>query len=221
MLEKLRSMLGSVPAKTRSERVATFGLDGKPITRAVLLRGAALQDDAILLARRLGNTKAFAEESSLGEFAASCASTIALTVSYDALKKNERPMFFPNEPVPKYAPIVVAFGIFILQSIHAHAEAEGVHFDFQRAAAQTASLFFIDHPAEERVKCAKLGLEAFESVANVDLPNVQEWRDTFFKMVPLYLLQLAKGNQGGKRMDLDSLFAAKMENLLRSVGECL
>jgi len=209
-------MLGAGSSQTRSERVGTFDLGSKPITRALLLRGAQIQDETILLAKRLGSKRTFEEESSLSEFAASCASTVAITVSFDSLKKLDRRIFFPNEPVPKYAPMVVAFSLFVLESIYAHLSAEDVHFDFPKTAAETAGLFFIDHHVDERNKYAKQGLAAFESIRQVDLVNVKEWRDTFFKMVPVYLLQRTTTKQDLRQIDFGVQFASKLSALFKA-----
>ena len=218
MLQKLKSMLGAGTRQTRSERAAAIDLEGKPIAKALLLRAAEYQDDAILFAKRMGSKGAVAEEGSLNEFAASCAATFASKVTYDALKALGRPeAFLPYEPVPKYAPMVVAFSLFVLESICAHLKAEEIDLDFPNIAAQTAGLFFVGHPDAERIENAKRGISTFQSVAQVDASNVKEWHDGLFKIVPMYVLQWTTTKQDLKQIDFNELFAGKLAGLLKAI----
>jgi hypothetical protein len=218
MLQELKSMFSAGTTQTRSERAAAIDLEGKPIAKALLLRGAEYQDDAILFAKRMGSKRTVADEGSLNEFAASCAATVAAKVTYDALKALGRPdAFFPYEPVPNYAPMVVAFSLFVLESTCAHLKAEKVDLDFPTVAAQTAGLFFVSHPEAERIENAKRGIGAFQSVAQIDVPHVKEWRDTFFKIVPMYVLQWTTTKQDLKAIDFNELFASKLAGLLKAI----
>lgn len=218
MFQKLKAMFESEENQTRSKRAAAVDLEGKPITRALVLHAAEFQDELILFAKRMGIKRTIREESTLSDFAAGCASTIALKVTYDALKALGRPeAFFPYEPVPKYAPMVVAFSLFVLESMCAHLKAEGIELDFPKLAAETAGLFFVSHPDAERIENAKRGISAFQSVVQVDATNVKEWHDTFFKIVPMYLLQWTTTKQDLKQIDFNELFAGKLAGLLKAI----
>ena len=218
MLEGLKSMLGARKIQTRSERALAFNLEGKPIAKALLARAAEYQDEAIAFAKRMGSKKIPAEPASLSEFSASCATTISYKVTCDALKTLGRPeAFLPYDPVPKYAPMVVAFSLFILESICAHLKAEEIEIDFPRLAAQTAELFFVSHPETERIENIKLGISAFQSVTQVDASNVKDWHNTLFEAVPMYILQWSTTKQDLERIDFNELFASQLSSLLRTI----
>lgn len=218
MFQKLKAMFESKEDQSRSDRAAAFDLEGKPITRALVLHAAEFQDELFLFVKRMGIKQTIREESTLNEFTAGCASTIALKVTCDALKALGRPeAFFPNEPIPKYAPMVVAFSLFVLESICAHLKAESIELDFPKLVAETAGLFFVMHPDAERIENANRGISAFQSVVQVDARNVKEWHDTFFKIVPVYLLQWTTTKQDLKQIDFNELFADKLAGLIKAI----
>lgn len=217
MIEKLKFDFKAASEQTQMERVAAFDLEDKPITKALLLRAADYQDEAIRLARQLGNSQPIAQETSLGDLAAGCASSIANKVTIEALVALGRPVFFPHEPLPKYAPMVVAFGLFVAVSICSHLKAERIELELEKVASRTAGLFFVNHPDDERIEHAKRGIAAFQTIAESDASNVQEWQETLSKLVPMYLLQWTMSKDELKKIDFIKPFASQLASLLKVI----
>lgn len=218
MLNRLKSLFGGQKTVTRVERANSFGLSDKPFTRALVLRAAQYQDDTIHDLENMGGTRPIHDEKSLNAFAASCASTIAYHVAVEAAKSQGRnPAFLPHEPVPTYAPMVVAFSLFVLAGIQGQLKAEGVELAFQEIAASTANLFYLAHPDDERISNASRGIAAFRSIAKADAENVRTWHDNLMKIVPMYVLQWNTDNKELKQLDCMSLFGSMLASLLKAV----
>ena len=166
----------------------------------------------------MGSVRPIQHEKSLDAFAASCASTLAYHVAVEAAKSQGRnACFLPYEPVPPYAPMVVAFSLFVLAGIQGHLKAEGVAIDFPEVAASTANLFYLSHPDDERVSNVKRGVAAFQSVAKADVENVRSWHDNLMKAVQMYVLQWNSSNDELKRIEFIPLFGDMLASLLRAV----
>ena len=217
MFQKMKSMLGG-NSQSRLERAATFDLEGKPIAKALLLRAAQYQDEAILYARQMGIASSVSEEKSLNDFAAGCAVTIAHKITTDAQEIiGQRSVFLPYDEVPKHARMVVAFSLFVLECIHAHLKSEEIELDFAKDAAETAGLFFAGHPHKERLEHAMRGIATFQSAAQTNLSTVKDLQDGLYKMVPLYILQWTTTNEGMKKVDSNRLFASMLHLFLKEI----
>ena len=218
MLNRLKSLFGGPKTVTRLERANSFAVNGKPFTSALLSRAAQYQDEAIRDVREMGGSSRVPDEKSLKDFAASSASTIAYHVAVEAAKAQGRnPAFLPYESVPKYAPMVVAFSLFILAGIHGQLKAEGIDIHFPETAASTANLFFLAHPDDERVAHASRGIAAFQAIAKQDAENVRTWHDNLMKIVPMYVLQWSTDKEEIKKLDFNSLFGSMLASLLKAV----
>jgi hypothetical protein len=211
-------MFGAEKAPSRTERANSFDLANKPFTRALVLRASNYLEETLHELKSMGSVRPIQDEKTLEAFAASCASTIAYHVSVEAAKSQERnACFLPYEPVPSYAPMVVAFSLFVLAGIEGHLKAEGVAIAFPEVAASTANLFFLSHPDDERVPNVKRGITAFQSVAKADVENVRSWHDNLMKVVPMYVLQWNTQNAELKKIEFIPLFGGMLAGLLRAV----
>jgi hypothetical protein len=211
-------MFAGRKAVTRLDRANGFSLPDRPITSALLSRAARYQDEAIRDLREIGGSPKISDEKSLITFAASAASTIAYHVAVEAAKSQGRnPAFLPYETVPKYAPMVVAFSLFILAGIDGHLKAEGLDIRFPETAASTANLFFLGHPSDERVAHASRGIAAFQAIGKQDAENVRAWHDNLMKIVPIYVLQWSSDKEEMRKLDFNSLFGSMLAGLLKAV----
>ena len=119
MFKRIKAALGSGKNPSRTEQAKIFDLTNKQFTQALLLRASQYQDEAVQdLKEMAGRTKPIVEDKTLNEFAASCAATIAHHITTEAIKNIGRnAAFLPYDPVPKYAPMVVAFSLFVLAGL--------------------------------------------------------------------------------------------------------
>lgn len=211
-------MFGFQTASTRTTRAQSFDLANKPFTRALILRASSYVDETVRELKSMGGVRPIQDEKTLEAFAASCASTIAYHVAVEAARSQGRnAAFLPYEPVASYAPMVVAFSLFVLAGIEGHLKAEGVLIAFPEVAASTANLFFLSHPDDERVHNTKRGIAAFQSVAKADVPNVRSWHDNLMKVVPMYVLQWETENPELKKLEFGPLFGGMLAGLIRAV----
>jgi len=211
-------MLSAEKALTRTERAKTFELDGKPFTRALVLRASTSLDGTLQELKNAGIDRPILEEKTLEAFAASCASTVAFQITVDATKHQGRDAaFFPYEPVPAHAPAVVAFSLFILAGLQGQLKAEGVQVAFPELAASTANLFFLSHPDNERALQVKRGFAVFQSIAKADAENVRSWHDNLMKLIPMYVLQWTTENTELRKVDFMPLFGGMLTGLLSAV----
>lgn len=211
-------MLGLQTAPTRSERAQSFDLTNRPFTRALVLRASRYVDETLSELRSMGGVRPVQNEKTLEAFAASCASTIAYHVAVEAARSQGRSAaFLPYEPVPAYAPMVVAFSLFVLAGIEGHLKAEGVVMGFPEVAASTANLFFLSYPDDERLHNTKRGIATFQSIAKADVENVRLWHDNLMKIVPMYVLQWETENAELKKIEFGPLFGGMLSGLIRAI----
>ncbi|MGH8755619.1 MAG: hypothetical protein ACREU0_07330 [Burkholderiales bacterium] len=127
---------------TRLERARSFDLTDKPFTQALLSRAAQYQDEAIRDVKDMGGTRSIPDETSLTRFAASCAATIAHHMTIEAAKTQARSaVFLPYEPVPKFAPMVVAFSLFVLAGIKVSSKPRVLSSHFQKLLQRLPTCF--------------------------------------------------------------------------------
>ncbi|MGH9875973.1 MAG: hypothetical protein ACRD9S_26265, partial [Pyrinomonadaceae bacterium] len=96
-------------------------------------------------------------------------------------------------------------------------KAEGIELAFPEIAAETANLFYLAHPDDERIANAGRGIAAFRSVAKAEYDNVRSWHDSLMKIVPMYVLQWTIDNNELKRLDCMPLFGGMLSSLLKAV----
>ena len=121
----------------------------------------------------------------------------------------------PFDAIPKHAPMVTAFSLFVLAGIHGQLNAEGVALDFSEASVGTALLFSLGHSDEKRLKQANQSIAAFRSVVQASGSNVKEWRDNCMTLVPMYVLQWTTTDEKLKNRDFTPLFASMLSSLLK------
>jgi hypothetical protein len=218
MFDRIKKVL-DVKVHSRREQADTYKLADKPFTRALLLRASHYQDEAERdLKKMVERTKPIAQDKTFNEFAASCAVTIAYHITTEAMKNTGHDAaFLPSTPVPKYAPMVVAYSLFLLTGIQGQLQAEGVELNFREMAADTANLFFMTHPDEEGAKNAMEGIKAFQIVARGNGNNVKDWHDNLMQLIPMYVLQWTTENQELKKHDFVPLFGSLLSSLLKAV----
>jgi len=218
MLNRIKSFLAKSKAQTRLERANGFALAGKPFTSALLSRAAQYQDEAIRDLREMGSSVKVPDDTSLAMFAAGAASSIAYHIVIEAAKsQNCNPIFLPYEPVPKYAPLVVAFSLFILAGIYGHLKDEGIDIPFLETAASAAALFYLAHPDDERVANAHRGVQTFQAITRQGTENIQTWCENLMKCIPMYVLQWTSDSPKIKELDFDSLFGRMLGSMLKTV----
>lgn len=216
MLQRLKSMFSARKELTQLERVSAFDLNERPFARALLLRAAYLQDEAIRDLGKMGSTAAVRENKSLVDAASSSATTVAYHVTTEACKVlGQSVVFMPFDAIPKHAPMVTAFSLFVLAGIHGQLNAEGVALDFSEASVGTALLFSLGHSDEKRLKQANQSIAAFRSVVQASGSNVKEWRDNCMTLVPMYVLQWTTTDEKLKNRDFTPLFASMLSSLLK------
>lgn len=217
MLQRLKSLLTHDQPTSRIEGAKRFDLAAKPFTRALVLRAAEHQDEAIRDVREMGGLRTIPDEPSCDAFTASSASTIAYHITTEAAKSlGQNVAFLPSEPVPKEAPLVVAFALLVLAGVHGQLKSEGLQLPFAEIAAETANLFFLAHPDEERIENANRGIAAFRSFAQSDAANVRSWHDSLMKLVPMYISQWTTDNPELKKLDCIPLFGSMLQSLLKA-----
>lgn len=211
-------MFGREMASSRTALAQSFDLTSKPFTRALALRASSYVDETVRELKSMGGVRSIQDEKTLEAFAASCASTIAYHVAVEAARSQGRnAAFLPYEPMPSYAPMVVAFSLFVLAGIEGHLKAEGVVIGFPEVAASTANLFFLSHPDDERLHNTKRGIAAFQSVAKAEAANVRSWHDNLMKVVPMYVLQWETDNAELRKIEFGPLFGGMLAGLIRAI----
>ena len=219
MFERIKTLLRG-RKHSMTEQAETYVLTDKPFSRALLLRASQYGDEAEHdLKEMFGSLKPIAEAKTLDEFAASCAVMIAFTITSEAMKSIGRDRtFMPYDPVPKDALMVVAFSLFVLVGIHGKLKAEGFQLDFTKLALDTACLFFMYHPVQERVKNVMEAQKIFKDVAaKADAGNVREWHDNLMQLIPMYVLQWTTESAELKKLDFIPLFGSMLSGLLKAV----
>lgn len=218
MLQGLKSFFNREKVVPKIERAKSFDLTDRPFTQALLLRAAEYQDEAIQDIKEMGGHRSVPDEPSLIAFATTCANTIAYHVTIEAARsQGHNAVFLPGEPLPKYAPMVVAFSLFVLAGIQGQLKAEGIEFAFRDAAAETAKLFYLALPDDERVTNASHGIDVFRAIAQSNSANVRNWHDSLMKIIPIYVLQWTTQNGELKQVDCLALFGGMFSGLLKAV----
>jgi len=127
------------------------------------------------------------------------------------------PCFLPVDPAPKFAPMVVAFSLFILAVIQQSMKAEAIESDFQDMSVRTANLFFLGHQDDEKARHIAAGMKAFQSLVHADFQTMKEWRDTLKQLIPIFVLQWSADDEEQKKTDFGPLFAKGLFPLVESV----
>jgi hypothetical protein len=202
------------------DQADTYKLTEKPFTKALLLRASRYQDETpqSLLNGMLWpiiNLK----RTTFEEFTASCAITIACHITTEAIKNIGREAVFRN-PVPSYAPMVVAYSLCLLAGIKFELQAEGIEVGWRDMAIITTGVFFfMGHTEEERVKNVTEGIKMFQFVAPATTihNNWKDWRDSLMQLIPIYVLQWTTEKQDLKQRDFVPLFGSMLSSLLKTV----
>src|SRR5690606_38216197 len=126
MRKLLRALLRK-HEESQLQRAQRIDFSGKPFTKALCLRAAKLQDDAIQDLRLMGAAHRVRGDDSMAELARSAAITIAYEVTTRASESANKPyVFMPTEAIPRTADMTVAFGLFILTGIYYPLRREGI-----------------------------------------------------------------------------------------------
>jgi hypothetical protein len=219
MLTRLKAALFPGKKLSSIERIKQYDLAEKPFAYALLHRAAASVDEHGREARKItGCTLPYRTPASLEEEASSAAVIIAHHVTFMAMKNIGRnPVFWPGDPLPKDGPMVIAFSLFALTLIHGNLKSEEIHIDFMKAGTNTACLFFLVHPEEERIRFAMQGIEAFRAAALSGHPKVEEWQVTLSSLVQNYVLSYSVTDERVQNCDWNGLFGKMLSSLLACV----
>jgi hypothetical protein len=223
MFDRLKSIFAVSPRKSRVDQAQSYNLDDKPFAKALVLRATTYQDEAKRDLRAMhGKLKPIAEPKTLQEMIASCAVTIVHHITHEAMKNIGRdPTFCDtlllNNPMPKDAPLVVAFSLFVLTGLHYQLQAEGIELEFHDLAVETACLFFMFHSDEDRVKYVMQGIQAFHTVAQSGAQNVRDWHDNLMQLIPIYVMQWTTKDEKFKKVECIPLFGGLLTSLLSTV----
>ena len=200
-------------------RSVSFDLVDRPFTEALLTNFKRQYAEA---ATELKETAQYISPpynpATLSEAASSAAVSLAHQLTVETVAKlGGSAVYIPGHPVPKNAPIVVAFGIFVLAGLQHELNGESVVIDFHEAALNTAGLFYVLHPETEKVLYIREGINAFRVVAQSDNENVKGWHDNLMNLVRLYILQLTSIKPEAKDFDTMGLLGQLLNDLLRTV----
>lgn len=204
---------------SRSKKLEEFDFSNKPFTKALCLRAVEYHDEAINdLKESLGSIRPIKENNTINELVASCAITISMHIVHEASQNiGFDASFLPSQQIPKDAPIIIAFSIFLLSGIQDPLEAEGINLDFRELIADLATLFFMFHPDEERAKNALNGIETFQFIVNADDDKVKKWNQDLIKLLDIYILQWTSDKKEMKEIDCIPLFGGLLSALLKSI----
>jgi hypothetical protein len=218
MGDRIKDDLGG-RKQSRKKQAESYDLSDKPFAKALLFRASHYQDTAKEVYAALGGRRPFTEDPTLEEFAASCAVTIAHYITTRSMESIGRELcFMPYNPPPKDAPMVVAFSLMILAGIYGQLEADGIKIDFREATMDTANLFYLFRPDNERAQYAIEGIQMFQALAEqTDRDNIRKWNASLMELIPVYVLQWTTDNDELKKFDHISLFGSMLSGLLKAV----
>lgn len=218
VLSRLRKLLGG---NGTSERVTadSFDLTDKPYAKSLLSNFVEEHEQTKdELRRMVGRLRPVSEPSTMAEYVKDASCTLAQKISAEAAKRTGRsPVFLPGEPIPKYAPWLVAYTLFVLAEIRDQLREEQVELDFRVAAVDTASAFFMLHSQEERTANVLAGWEAFQHVAREGGDNLHAWTESLRKLLCVYVLQLTAEPPESEGHDLIGLFGGLLSSFLAAV----
>jgi hypothetical protein len=216
-MKQPKALLGD-QEQSQLQRAHEIDLSDKPFSRALFLRAATLQDEALRDLRNMGLTHPIKKHCSLAEIAQSAAITIACEVTTEASRFAQKShVLMPFEPISRTADMTVAFSLFILAGTQGPLRAEGIELHFSEASAATALQFYMGHAENERLARAERGIAAFQSIVRANKQNVIEWQHSCVRLTELYVLQWTTNDEELKQRDFLPLFASLLSSLLRSV----
>ena len=197
-------------------KIDSYELCDKPFAKALLLSFCEHHEEVkAQLTKMLGRIRPVSEPDSLAEFAETAAILEAHRIGTEAMKRVGREaVFLPHAAVPNYAPLMVAYTLFVLAEIRGHMHDEQIDFDFRGAAAQTANLFFVFHSDEARTKNVLEGLKAFDYVVGVGGDKLQTWAENLGKLVRVFVLQRTMEPKILEKHDLMALFGSMLSTFL-------
>jgi hypothetical protein len=206
-----------MPMSSRTEQAKTYDLDDKPFAKALLLRASEYQDKSIHDYRMVGGNRPLNEHTTLEQFAASCAATVAYHVTTRAMMSIGKNLFVPYQPVPADAPVCVAFSLYVLAAIHNHLETEGIKLDFDEVTVRTTNNFYLLHRDNEAAEHIITGIKVFQSLTSSDHENATKWHDNLTQLMFAYVLQWTTDNLELKKQDFVQLFGNMLSSLLKGV----
>ena len=199
----------------------SYDLSDKPFTQALLLEAAEAVDRAKLdIGARTGAIPQPSRKGSLKDFARSCATVTALEITSGALVSIGRePAFYPGQPVPKDAPMVIAFSLLVLSNISASLKAEGLDLDLEDDAIELAGKFFLLHSPEEKAENVVMGLETFREITQSLAKSVGGWGEYLAQLTPIYVLRNAPEKSQQPEQHFLAAFGHLLGALLSPVGQ--
>lgn len=205
---------------TWKDQADAYEIVDKPFTKALSVLASKYQDETLKadisgLLWPLINLR----RENFDEFVTGCAITVVCQITVDAIK-NIRPDAGFQNPVPKYTPMIVAYSLCLLTGVRGQLSAEGVEIGWRDMAITAAGVFFfMGHTADERVKHAMEGMDAFQTLVKeiTSRENVREWNDNLMQLVYFYVLQLTTKDKAMEQRDYIPLFGSMLSSLLKTV----
>lgn len=218
MFEKLKAIMGSKPTpKSQVDQIPIMKLKNRPFALALMMRAAEEVDwskgdlDALV-----GKSTPVHVPATIEEQIDSAICVVAMMILESAAEEAGcKHTYLPAEPLPKEAPMVMAFGFFLIMGMVNPLAAEGYKFEFPKACAQLSSAMLLMYTDEERIKAHKAAVAIFQNVAGArDRPNVKGWIDNTTQLVMYYVEQFTSPVPKIKEMTYLPLFGSQLKVLL-------
>jgi hypothetical protein len=209
----LNEALAKAPKHSRAERLFDVDLDKRPITRAMLLRAAEVNDDNEKWLNSLGRKSHKEKPTTLAKEIQSAVLIDALRITTDAqeaigLKWNP---FLPGDPLSPHTNLVATFALFVIFNIVGQLRKEGHNDpDDSTLFPRLVDALFLTGSTDEKTNIYKLSLHTFNQVLRSDAPNVREWVKSLSDLVVLYLI----GDEKLKQRGFPFLFGSMLKSLL-------
>jgi hypothetical protein len=133
--------INPTPTRSRVERLAYYDLTKRPFTRALLLRMATRSDNT--QKALFGQIDPPDLPLDLNDQIAVAVSLATIDILCDAMKEAiGQSIFWPHEPLPKTAHLIVMFAFVIMTGFAGPLEEEGYEIDVKNADANFVNSFF-------------------------------------------------------------------------------
>lgn len=218
MFGKLSSLFTGVQQRTQREIAESFDFSGNPFAKAVALMGSREVDESAQFLKEADLPTDTNPNPSMQEALETWAVTITNKVTFEAMHANDVQVFFPYEPVPNHAPLIVAFTGYVLNAINQNLKSEGYELDASRMFTVAAGGLFTAHAVEDKVKEVQRGANAFKAMARSDHPKARDWAENLSKLVSMYLMQETSTQLEFKKIDFPRLFGQLMNSLLKAAN---
>lgn len=218
MYKDIKKIFSKKPTPSRVERIDSFGLDTRPVTKALLFRDALRRDKAEKeLKEQPRKSIKSKEPKNLERAIDSAIISEAYNLTANALRGIGRHDFLSHESIPKDASLILTFTLYLCSHLCSITRQEGYSPSFLTVGSGACIQLFHAHDQETTLRAWETivqGSRYCDYFAGVNHPNVTEWQDNLLKLFNRYQEQLLSTETRLMDIDLSPAFGSMLESLL-------